>query len=94
LTADPFLHTRIREQAKQKADRRLWSPVVRWSFASVAFGAALVLGILIGSGLPTAGQASESTSDDLVTEFAGSLSTSDLGDQWYSAVGTEEGAQP
>lgn len=93
LAADPYLPTRIREMAAHRPGRDRLIPVLRWSFASIAIGAALVLGVLLGSTLPRTDRTSSATSD-LVSEFATSLSASDLGDQWYSAVETEGGLQP
>lgn len=93
LTADPFLPTRIRALAERPSEPKRISPVLRWSFASAAVGAAIVLGVLLGSHLPNRERATPATSSDFVSEFATSIAVSDLGDRWYSAIESEGGIQ-
>ena len=93
VTADPYLPTRIRAIVGQRPAGRRLAPVLRWSFASVALGAALVLGILLGQDISSVQRSDGSTSSDLVSEFASSLSNADLGDRWFTVVSSEGGTQ-
>jgi predicted anti-sigma-YlaC factor YlaD len=88
LAADPFLPTRIRAIA---ADRAPSHPSVktalRWSVASVAFSVAVALGILLGEGISHPRQTVGTVGDEmLVSEFASTLSQYTVTDQWNSAV--------
>jgi anti-sigma factor RsiW len=94
FTADPFLPTRIRALAEERAGRRTSVPVLRWSFASAAFGVAIVIGILLGRDLSNSTTVETVEPSDVVSEFASSLTPTDIGDQWSSAVGSEGGNQP
>lgn len=94
LSADPHLPARIRALApdRQPSARQPWTPALRWSFGSLAFTLALALGIYFGHDLSRS--AVRSSSDDPISEFAASLSGSDLSDRWDSAVGQNDGGQP
>lgn len=79
LTADPFLPTRIRAIAKEQHRRIRWMRAVRVSFASLALAVALASGIYLGKGISAA---TTTSSTDIASELASSISASDLGDQW------------
>ncbi len=93
VTADPYLPTRIRAIVGQRPKGRRLAPVLRWSFASVALGAALVLGILLGQDISSVQRSESSASSDLVSEFAASLSNADLGDRWFTVASSDGGTQ-
>ena len=85
LKADPFLPTRIRAIAAERAHpHRSVKAALRWSFASVAFGLAVTLGILLGEGIshPRATIGDET----IVSDIASTLSQYTVTDQWSSAV--------
>ena len=88
LQPDPHLPTRIRAIATgiTEGGARVWMPALRWSAISLGLSVAVVLGIALGSGLSRA--AATTTTEDVVSYFATSITSADPGDQWSSAVGT------
>jgi anti-sigma factor RsiW len=91
LSLDPYLPARIRAIASDPRPTGLHvlAPALRWSLALTL---ALALGIYLGQGLSRSIQ--DPVTDDPVSEFAVSLSGTDLADRLSSAVGENEGGQP
>lgn len=87
LTADPFLPTRIRAMAESTSTATRILPAVQWS---LVMGLAILLGILLGSDI-SRDRSQSYSSNDVVDEFATSLSAPDLSDKWYSAANTNGG---
>lgn len=94
LSLDPYLPVRIRAIASDRHPSRphVLAPALRWSLGSLAFTLALALGIYLGQDLSRS--TNDSTIDDPVSEFALSLSGSDLADRLSSAVGENDGGRP
>ena len=85
LKADPYLPTRIRALAADGAHpHRSTKAVLRWSFASIAFGAAVAIGILLGEGISHPRQTT--SEETIVSDFASAFSQYTITDQWNSAV--------
>ena len=94
LSVDPYLPARVRAIASERhpSARRVWVPALRWSLGSIAFTLALALGVYLGQDLSRS--VTPSAIDDPVSEFAASVSASDLSDRWSYAFGQNDGGQP
>lgn len=96
IQPDPHLPGRIRAIVDQRAHGLgpSWVPALRWSAISFGIGVAVVMGIVLGRGLSQGTAAGGTTTDDLVSVFAASITSADPGDQWSSAAGINGEDQP
>jgi predicted anti-sigma-YlaC factor YlaD len=81
LTPDPFLPVKIENIIKGKEPKPTsFTPVLRWSFASVAIFIACLIGFTLGSGI--AETESEEYTSEVFYEYYDAFSQSGIGDTW------------
>ena len=89
---DPYTPTRIRARAKESLSVSSSGKdvIVRWSFRTVVFAAAIVVGIFMGEELSS--QPSVVTDQHIISEYSNYLGESGIGDRWQTVALTNEGA--
>ena len=92
LVPDPYTPTRIRARAKESLSVSSSGKdvIVRWSFRTVVFAAAIVVGIFMGEELSS--QPSVVTDQHIISEYSNYLGESGIGDRWQTVALTNEGA--
>ena len=81
LTPDPFLPVKIENLIKGKETKSAsFTPVLRWSFASVGIFVACLIGIILGSSI--AETQSEEITSEIFYEYYDAFSQSGIGDTW------------
>ena len=90
LVPDPFLAARIQASAKASASvtpsgREL---VVRWSLSTIAFAAAVMVGIYMGEKI--ADQSVVVTDQHVITEYSNYFGENGIGDRWQTVALTSE----
>ena len=81
LTPDPFLPVKIENLIKGKEKKPAsFSPVLRWSFASVGIFVACLIGITLGSGI--AETQDEEYTSEVFYEYYDAFSQSGIGETW------------
>jgi predicted anti-sigma-YlaC factor YlaD len=90
LVPDPYLPARIRERAKTSSSvsssgREI---VVRWSLRTVAFAAAIIVGVYMGEKLSY--RSSVVTDQRIISEYSSYLGESGIGERWQAIALTTE----
>jgi hypothetical protein len=91
LVPDPYMPVRIRAQARASASIRPSRKeiILRWSLRSVAFAAAIVVGIYMGEKLSY--QPSVVTDQHIISEYSNYLGESGIGERWQTVTLVNEG---
>ena len=90
LTPDPFLPVKIENLINSKeAKSTSFTPVLRWSFASVAIFFACLIGITLGSGIAVTED--EEYTTEVFYDYYEAFSQSGIGETWDYFSNSERG---